>query len=227
MTPRPPRGQRAPAQCGGASFPTEPSASAMNPNSKHLAALCVALSLSFAAPSLGAADAEGFFMVKGAGVTTCKTFSQAVQRRGPELYSYAGWIEGYLSAMNRYEQGVYDLVAWHSTDLLMAALARACTEHPEAGFHPTVNQLALTLRPSAIESKAGLVPIEGGAVAMVLYDETLRRMQAALKARGFDAVEVNGRFDAPTRAALGQFQKDKGLDETGLPDQPTLASLLP
>jgi len=174
-----------------------------------------------------AADDQGRFMVKGAGVTRCADFTAAVAERGPELYSYAGWIEGYLSGMNRYEDGVFDHVSWHSTDMLMAALARTCEQSPEAGFHAMVNQLAQTLRRTAVTERSELVPIRSDDIGLVLYAETLRRLQAALRQRGFDAVEVTGAFDAPTQAALLDFQRQRGLKPTGVPDQPTLATLLP
>lgn len=180
-----------------------------------------------ALPTAQAADGDGRFMVKGAGISRCEDFSAAVAERGAAFYSYAGWIEGYLSAMNRYEAGVYDHASWHSTDMLMAAIDRACEQQPQASFHAMVNQLANSLRRNAIAEQSPLVPIQNERIGMVLYAETLRRLQAALRQRGFKGVEVSGAFDVSTREALLEFQKSRGLEPTGLPDQPTLASLLP
>jgi peptidoglycan hydrolase-like protein with peptidoglycan-binding domain len=111
--------------------------------------------------------------------------------------------------------------------MLMAAIDRACEQQPRASFHAMVNQLAASLRRNAITAKTELVPIQNDSIGMVLYAETLRRLQAALRQKGFVGVDVTGAFDAPTRRALTDFQKQRGLAPTGVPDQPTLASLLP
>lgn len=195
----------------------------------HSPAMAVAAILSlapFCAVPAHAADAEGTFMAKGAGTSQCTDFVAAFKERGPEFISYGGWIEGYLSAMNRYEDGIYDLVAWQSTELLMAALVGFCRENPETGFHDALNRLAATLRETAITAKSGIVVAEHGEFATVLYEETVRRIQQRLTQRGLYDADINGVYDEATRAALTRFQEEKGIEPSGLPDQVTLARLL-
>jgi len=50
-------------------------------------------------------------------------------------------------------------------------------------------------------------------------------LQAHLKAAGFDAKRLNGRFDARTQAAVEEFQKKSGLPPTGRVDSQTWAKL--
>lgn len=183
--------------------------------------LCVLLS----APAY-AADENGFFMVKGAGTTKCADFNAALKDIGPELVSYGGWIEGYLSAMNRYENGIYDLSAWRSTELLIAALARFCGQNPEIGFHDAFVGMSQQMHSSAVVNKSPIKVAEGEKGSVVLYAETIRRIQLRLQQRGFFSDEVSGEWNEMTRHSLARFQKRYGLEAHGLPDQMTLARLL-
>ncbi|MEM1434128.1 MAG: peptidoglycan-binding domain-containing protein [Pseudomonadota bacterium] len=174
-----------------------------------------------------AADKDGSFRVKGAGSSTCAYFLDAVTERGKEFVSYGGWLDGYLSAMNRYEAGTYDVVSWQSTELLLASLLRYCQANPETSFHDAAAQLAETLKRTAIRSKDPIVVTEHDGIAAAMYQETLMRVQRRLRQRGFYENDPSGQFDEATRNALLAFQRDKNIDETGLPDQATLTRLLP
>lgn len=56
-------------------------------------------------------------------------------------------------------------------------------------------------------------------------DETVRRVQEALKAAGYEVGAPDGRMGPQTAAAIRQFQSDKGLPQTGKLDSRTLAAL--
>jgi hypothetical protein len=53
----------------------------------------------------------------------------------------------------------------------------------------------------------------------------IRSAQEALKAKGFDPGEVDGRYGPNTRAAITKYQRDNGLRETGRFDEATLSHL--
>ena len=56
---------------------------------------------------------------------------------------------------------------------------------------------------------------------------TLRRLiESRLASLGFDPGQIDGRFDANSRRAIGRYQSQRGLTSTGFIDQPTLARLL-
>ena len=53
----------------------------------------------------------------------------------------------------------------------------------------------------------------------------MRKVQQALKSKGFDPGPINGEFDAKTQAALRAYQKQNDLNVTGSVDEPTADSL--
>ncbi len=57
-----------------------------------------------------------------------------------------------------------------------------------------------------------------------LNGEQVRLLQRALVDRGF-AIDMSGNFDQPTQTALAQFQRARGLPETGNLNGPTMAAL--
>lgn len=176
---------------------------------------------------LHAADAQGRFTVKGAGAVECARFSAAVRERGAELVSFAGWVEGYLSAMNRYETGIYDMAGWRGTEVMLAALARYCGGNPESGFHEAMAKMAEKMRPNAVADQSAMVTLGEGETRVTVYRETIRRTQAQLALRGLYNGPVDGEWSDATAMALNAFQAEKAVPESGLPDQFTLVHLLP
>ena len=55
--------------------------------------------------------------------------------------------------------------------------------------------------------------------------DRVRSAQAALKAQGFDPGEVDGVYGPSTQAAIANYQRSNGLQETGRFDEATLAKL--
>ncbi len=174
-----------------------------------------------------AADADGHYTVKGAGATNCARFSAVVQQRGSELISFAGWLEGYLSAVNRYEPGVYDISGWRATEVMLAALSRYCAANPAKGFYETAAKLAEQMRAGAIGSQSGMVTVENGGSSVTVYRETIRRTQEQLALRGLYNGPADGEWNEALALALTGFQKQKSVPAIGLPDQHTLVHLLP
>lgn len=173
------------------------------------------------------ADADGYFTVKGAGATSCRAYSEAVSERGQAFVSFGGWIEGYLSAMNRYEAGVYDIAGWRGTEALMASIARFCADNPGVGFHDVMVRLTEQLRATALTAQSEPVEASGETGSMTVPAEVVRRVQTRLYERGIYSGEIDGRWSSATFEALQAFQEAKGLPEHGLPDQQTLVQLLP
>lgn len=54
---------------------------------------------------------------------------------------------------------------------------------------------------------------------------TVKSVQEALAAQGYDPGPVDGKLGSRTKSALKQAQKDKGVSESGQIDQQTLAAL--
>jgi peptidoglycan hydrolase-like protein with peptidoglycan-binding domain len=56
-------------------------------------------------------------------------------------------------------------------------------------------------------------------------DQDVRAAQEALKSKGFDPGEIDGRMGPRTQAAISEFQRSAGLRETGRFDQATRSQL--
>jgi hypothetical protein len=85
--------------------------------------LVVALVLAWGGAA-AAADADGNFVIKGAGTATCATLQKAKAARDERYASIAGWLDGYLSAQNELRGATFDLAPWQQTELLLAADVR-------------------------------------------------------------------------------------------------------
>lgn len=56
-------------------------------------------------------------------------------------------------------------------------------------------------------------------------DADMRKVEEALKAKGYDPGPINGKLDKETQAALREFQKKNNLAVTGEVDKPTAEGL--
>jgi hypothetical protein len=59
----------------------------------------------------------------------------------------------------------------------------------------------------------------------LLPDQVISNVQVELQQQGYYAGPINGSLDAATRAAIANYQRDRGLVVTATVDQPTVQSL--
>ncbi len=188
--------------------------------------LSAAVLLSGPSPGV-AASKTGEYAIKGIGIDRCTNYVKAAEAKSPLLDVFAGWIEGHLSATNRYRPDTFDIAPWQTTRLLMALLFAHCQNNPEQRLFEAVQNLEEVLAKSRLTDKSEVVEIDAGDDRkLVLYHEILKRAQKALIERGFLKGEADGRFGPKTKAALEAFQDAQGLRKSGLPDQETLFKLL-
>jgi hypothetical protein len=196
-------------------------------NPPALALALFALALLAAGPLARAADADGRFAVKGAGVTRCAAFVEAREKqRDTAIASYVNWMYGYITATNRSSPETFDLIAWEGAGVLLAALDAHCRKNPDLPFHVAIGALVNTLARDRIAARSELVRVTSGETTLIFYEETLRRMQKQLADRKFYNGKIDGRFGDGTRRALEAFQKSENIAVTGLPDQLTLLRLV-
>ncbi len=184
---------------------------------------CALLALTTAAR---AADEHDRFAVKDVGLSTCAQFVAAREAKSPEYFRFGGWLNGYLTAVNRYQPQTFDMAPWQSPGMLTAWLAQLCRKDPETPFVRAVTALANKLGADRLQTHSEMLTLTNGTQFTGIYEAVLRRVQQRLTALGYKGIEADGRFEPPTRAALEAFQRDKALDPTGLPDPATLAKLL-
>lgn len=173
-----------------------------------------------------AADDNNQFAIKGIGLASCEIFLEARQASTPQYHQLGGWLNGYLTATNRYEANTYDLASWQSTAVLTSWLASFCERYPDAQFIQAVTSLVNVLGADRLQSYSEFVKAESEAGIEYVYQETLRRTQEQLVELGYLTESPSGVFDDATMTALMRYQKGSELEPTGLPNQATLIKLL-
>ncbi|MCP5407461.1 MAG: peptidoglycan-binding protein [Chromatiaceae bacterium] len=169
-----------------------------------------------------AADANGEFVVKGAGLLPCNVYTAEREKRSNIYYLIGGWLEGFLSAHNKYAADTYDVVSFEGLELLLAIIDNHCRANPQDRLFPVVNTIVAKLNEDRIRSKSAGIELAEGERKTVLYRETIQRIQEKLKQLGLFHAEIDGMFNDATRSAVIAFQTDIGFETTGFPDQATL-----
>ena len=189
-----------------------------------LSLVCVIL---FVTPSWAQAETRDHqFAVEDAGRATCAAYTKA-RGGNPEAASrYLGFIEGYLTAANRYEPNTFDLTPWHSTEAFALILDQHCAKRPDDGLALVAQQIVVAMMPLRLADKSDLVVVGEGDHRAVVYERILWRAQNELMRRGLYRGQVNGQYSPEFKSALTRFQQSARLDPNGLPDIPTLWVLL-
>lgn len=187
-----------------------------------------AVGLAIASAGTAHAETESMqFAVEGAGRLDCATFTEARKDKGSAEYQrFIGFVEGYLSAANRYEPNTFDLSPWHNAAAFDLILEKHCSENPQDMMVSVVQKMVTALRPVRVAKFSKMVEVGSGENRAFVYETILRRAQAALRSRGLYNGEENGVYSEPMRTALLAFQKSADLYETGVPDPATLWTLL-
>ncbi len=180
-----------------------------------------ALILTLSLPAL-AADGQGRFAVRNAGMMSCADFIKEKVPQTPKLGQYLGWIDGYLTAVNQYTPDTYDIIPWGNTLFLATLLENYCKKHPEERFYLAVSKLAASIAPQRLTEASELVEAQHDGNKTYIYQATLQRVQDYLKKNNYFTGNSDGRWNTETQQALSAYQKDQQLAITGLPDQITL-----
>lgn len=175
---------------------------------------------------LYAADDSGQFAMKGAGFLPCKVFVLEREKRSNIYYMIGGWLEGYISAHNKYAKETFDITSFESLELLLRIMENHCKANPGDRLYGVISAMVSKLDPKRLKNGSQRVEIKDGDRKTALYRETIRRIQQALKQRGLYKGEIDGKFTERTKSAIIAFQSDLEYEMTGFPDQTTLWRLL-
>ncbi|QHJ11538.1 hypothetical protein FX988_01772 [Paraglaciecola mesophila] len=187
--------------------------------------MILAMLLSVHSGLVRAADDNGKFAVKGAGKRLCSNFLLAAEQKTTDYYLYGGWLEGYISAYNRFQPENYDATPWQTTELLLALLQQDCENSKDKHFLTVTNGLLKALFPIRLPAESALVAIDVNNAKSYFYVEILKRAKQRLIKMGYLQDVGNSDFDQATLEAFKHFQRDLGLAQTGVPDQNTLMNL--
>lgn len=190
-------------------------------------ALAVMLTALWAAqPALAENDSKQF-AVEGSGRLTCADFVAArSDRNSAEYQRFIGFVEGYLSAANRYESNTFDLTPWHNAAAFDLILDAHCKAHGEDTIVSVVQRMVTGFRPIRVAQFSELLEVGDEQYHAYVYETVLRRAQAALRIHGHYTGEEDGRYSAALRDAFLEFQRKSDLEPTGVPDPATLWTLL-
>lgn len=185
------------------------------------APLGLSLMVSLSAALAPAATSEGEFAIKGIGLMTCGQFLE--RREQPDVvYALAGWIDGFVTALNKLAEGTFDSTPWQSADLMVRVLTTHCENNAEDRVAGVVASIVDQFAQDKMRQASPLVPVVGKQQGLLVYANVLARVQTVLAEQGLYGGEAGDGFNQATRDALGAFQKDNGLPVTGLPDTATL-----
>ena len=178
-------------------------------------------------PALPAATESGKYAVRGAGLIDCKTFLEEQAKESKAYLMIGGWIDGYITAVNKHAEDTYDATSFESTELFAELIKNHCQKNPDDRLFPVVNSIIHQRWDARLTEPSRHVGIQLGEQSVRLYEETLRRIQARLAEKGFYELPATGEFDAKTITAIAAFQETlEGYEATGFPDQATLWALL-
>jgi hypothetical protein len=167
---------------------------------KHLTA--VVGSMGVLLGTAQAADQNGEFALKGAGFLPCQVYVQERENKSSVYYMIGGWLEGYLSAHNRYADQTYDVTSFETLELLLGVIQNHCQSNPNDRLYSVLNSIIIQLQADRVMMESPKVAIAEGERQTQLYRD--------------------GRYTDATRSALIAFQSDIEFETSGFPDQATL-----
>ncbi|TVR95380.1 MAG: peptidoglycan-binding protein [Rhodospirillales bacterium] len=176
--------------------------------------------------SASAADPDGRFAPRGIGPVTCTQFLQALDERQENVFFAAGWLEGYLTAINQFLDDTFDIAPWQDTDTILNLVRNNCERNPDQRMFAIVNSMVEFLSDQRLTRASDRTMVEHGEQRTLIYRAVLRDVQQELINKGLLDGSADGQFGAKTRAAIEQFQQEQNIAVTGIPDQMTLWLLL-
>lgn len=184
-----------------------------------------AVGLALSSPA-AAASKDGKFAVEGPGQASCERILHAKEADPNEFARYLGFMEGYISAANRYEPNTFDLTPWHSSQALSLILTKHCESHPKAVLGVVMQEFVVAMMPVRLASYSPREEIAEGSNRAEVYEAIIKRSQEVLAKKGLYTGAADGQYSPAMGDALRAFQKTAHLDATGIPDTATLWVLL-
>lgn len=190
-----------------------------------------------------AADADGSYAIRGIGALTCGAFldimatvvrTAEADGARPEgsadaitrFIAIEGWIDGYVSAHNRFTPNVYDAAPMFTTPDVVGILAKGCPANPDLAVAAAMPSILSGLAGASVTTRPTMITVGEGEQARQVPQEIVRSAQRALNARGLYQSGIDGVFGPGTQSGLRSFQEAEGLGVTGTLDQATIARLL-
>jgi hypothetical protein len=186
------------------------------------AALCGAAMLALLVPPAHASSPDGQFAVKGGGLASCAAFVEARKARSDAYSRFIGWVEGYITAANRYEADTYDLAPFETAEIYGTILQGHCEKNPTDHVFGVVQRLVVSLNKDRLRVPSDMLRVASKDKVHVVAAEVVKRAQTVLKKQNLYRGEISGAYDKATQDSIGNFQAGVGVPVTGMPDPLTL-----
>ena len=174
-----------------------------------------------------AADANGRFAAEGVGGSKCSDLTKAYEARDRQVLTvYASWADGFFTGFNISEDDTFDLTPWQGSGLTLSRLTAFCGRNPDAPFVEAAGKFMSVLKANRLTEGSEMIELRHGETMMTMYGAMLPRLKTALDEAGHPVEGPGDSFDDTFISALEAYQKEKGIEVTGLPDQPTLNALM-
>lgn len=184
------------------------------------AGAALVLGAAFQSNEAKAADSDGNFAIRGVGSLSCEAFLQSVETDSEARLAYAEWVSGYLTALNRFEDGTFD-TSYISSNLEVTALVgRVCTTRPDVLVEAALSGLVDLMNTSKVEQETELVRLSLGESSLMLRQSVLEQFIQRLVEEGH--LNEPRSFDNTVRDAVIAYQQSNNLPVSGLPDFNTL-----
>jgi hypothetical protein len=193
--------------------------------SKKFLRTLLALLFIFITSNSYSADKKQSYAIKGAGIITCEQYVEFTSNKSPEFVSLAGWIDGYITAFNQFQDDTFDVAPWQSTFLLTQAIKRHCNKHPQEKFFNALTAMLKVLAPARLLDGSEIVEISSGGKKLRMYKDIVKRIQQKINTLHKSRLPIDGIYSRQTEQQLRAFQKQADLEVTGIPDQNTLQRL--
>jgi hypothetical protein len=156
-----------------------------------------------------AADGNNQYKIEGVGVLTCKQYLDAREKQSPIYFRMGGWLNGYLTATQRFLPETYALAAWQTTDLLLASVAAKCKEDDKLQFHNVAQLLVGFLHANRLQTSSQIIVVTRGDKKQSIFKSVLIQVQGLLSKEGFYSGDANGNFSKETAEGLVAYQSAK------------------
>lgn len=166
------------------------------------------------------------FALEESGRATCAMYTRAREGNPQQTARYIGFIEGYMTAANRYEPNTFDLTPWHTPEAFALILDQHCQKNPNDPLGMVAQQMVVAMMPFRLADKSELVAIGEGNRQTQVYQRIIWRAQDELARRGLYRGKIDGADSPELRSALTRFQELARLEPSGVPDVATLWVLL-
>lgn len=199
---------------------------------KKAASILTALSITtLTCTASFAADEKNRFSARGVGGEKCETLVNIIESNDEKQLSkyvpiFIGWVDGYISYINRIENNTYNVVPFISGPEILALITQQCKKKPETRIEETVNHTVSVLAKYKIKKESPAVNVVVEKNSGIYYKETIIDIQSKLNKLGYYKDKLDGSYNENTIKAMKIFQKSQNLTESGFPNIDTLLRLL-